>query len=47
MGNSLEKINKEFGAKLRGEYGTHRGNEIIRSMAEAKDGCRYPLGGRD
>ena len=47
MAHSLEKINREFGAKLRGEYGTHRGNEIIRSMAEAKDRYKYPLWGRD
>lgn len=46
MENSLEKINREFGAKIRGEYGIHRGNEIIRSIAEAKDGCKYPLWGR-
>ena len=45
--NSLEKINREMGAELRGKYGTHRGNEIIRSMAEAKDRCKYPLWGRD
>ena len=47
MENSLEKINRETGAKIRGKYGTCRGNEIIRSMAEAKDGCKYPLWGRD
>ena len=47
MENSLEKINREMGAELRGKYGTRRGNEIIRSMAEAKDRCEYPLWGRD
>ena len=47
MENSLEKINREMGAKLRGEYGTRRGNEIIHSRAEAKDGRKYPLWGRD
>ena len=26
MENSLEKINREMGAKLRGEYGTRRGS---------------------
>lgn len=45
--NSLEKINKEYGAKIRGEYGIKRGNQIIKSMAEAKDGCKYPLWGKD
>ena len=47
MENSLEKINREIGAKIRGKYGIHRGNDIIRSIAEAKDGCKYPLWGRD
>lgn len=45
--NSLEKINKECGAKIRGEYGVKRGNQIIKAMAEAKDGCKYPLWGKD
>lgn len=36
-----------MGAKLRGEYGIHRGNEIIRSIAEAKDRCKYSLFGRN
>lgn len=47
MENSLEKINREMGAEIRGKYGTRRGNEIIRSMAETKDGCKYPLFGKD
>ena len=47
MEKSLEKINREIGAKLRGEYGIRRGNEIIRLMAEAKDGCKYLLWGRN
>ena len=47
MAHSLEKINREISDKLRIEYSTRRGNEIIRSMAEAKDGCKYPLWGRD
>ena len=47
MENSLEKINREMGDKLRGKYGIRRGNEIIRFMAEAKDGCKYPLWGRE
>lgn len=47
MKNSLEKINREMGAKLRGEYGIRKGNEIIRFMAEAKDRCKYPLWSRD
>ena len=45
--NSLEKINKEHGAKIRGEYGVKRGNQIIKAMAENKDGCKYPLWGKD
>ena len=28
MENSLEKINREIGAKIRGEYGIRKGNEI-------------------
>lgn len=47
MQNSLEKINREIGAELRGEYGIHRGNEIIRSIAESSDNCKYLLWGRD
>lgn len=47
MESSLEKINREMGAKLRGEYGIRRGNDIIRSMAEAKEGCKYLLWGRE
>lgn len=47
MENSLEKINREMGAKLRGEFGIRKGNEIIRSMAEVKDRCKYPLWCKD
>ena len=47
MENSLEKINREMGAKIRGKYGIRKGNEIIRSIAETKDKCKYPLYGRD
>jgi hypothetical protein len=47
MENSLERINRERGAEIRGKYGTKRGNEIIRTMAELKDDCKYPLWGRD
>ena len=47
MENSLERINSEIGAKIRGKYGTERGNDIIRTMAESRDNCKYPLFGRD
>lgn len=47
MENSLERINREMGAKIRGMYGIKRGNDIIRTMAEVKDGCKYPLWGKD
>ena len=46
MANSLEKINREQGAKIRGIYGTKKGNDIIRTMAEMKDNCKYPLWGK-
>lgn len=47
MANSLEKINRECGAELRGKYGEKMGNDIIRTMAEMKDNCKYPLWGKD
>jgi hypothetical protein len=47
MENSLERINREMGADIRGKYGTERGNDIIRTMAESRDNCKYPLWGRD
>ncbi len=47
MENSLEKINREMGAEIRGKYGTKEGNDIIRTMAESRDNCKYPLWGRD
>lgn len=47
MENSLERINREMGAKIRGMYGTKKGNDIIRTMAENHDNCKYPLCGRD
>ena len=47
MENSLEKLNREHGAEIRGKYGTKKGNDIIRSIAEQKDGCKYPLFGKD
>ena len=44
--NSLEKINNEYGARIRGTYGEKRGNDIIRQIAEERDHCKYPLFGR-
>lgn len=47
MEKSLERINLQMGAEIRGKYGTERGNDIIRVMAESRDNCKYPLWGRD
>ena len=45
MENSLERINREMGAEIRCKYGIERGNDIIRTMAEIRDNCKYPLWG--
>lgn len=44
---TLEKINREKGAEIRGKYGTKKGNEIIRTIAETKGNCKYPLFGHE
>lgn len=45
--NTIEKTNSStLGAEIRGKYGVERGNDIIRSIAEAKDGCKYPFYGK-
>lgn len=47
MENSLERINREYGAQIRGRMGVDRGNDFIRSLAEKADGVKYPLFGRE
>lgn len=47
MENSLERINREYGAQIRGRMGVDKGNDFIRSLAEKTDGVKYPMFGRD
>ena len=47
MENSLERINREYGAQIRGRMGVDRGNDFISSLAEKADGVKYPLFGRE
>lgn len=47
-GSDLSDSNWQMsvGAKIRGRYGVERGNDMIRSVAQANDRRGYPMYGR-
>ena len=44
--NTLEKLNREYGAQIRGKLGEKKGNEFIRKLAEKTDRVKYSLFGK-